>query len=141
MTNLWVHQSQNKSLFNPFLARKKRCKYLVSPGVTLIPGFMESLLSQVQHNSQYCHSSSKWSWVLSHQPGQAAEISLIQLLCRPSLHHTKVSLLEHKSSSLIPKMSMGKPGQCWKHSKQNGGKDQMIQKSASSCKAQSPLSA
>lgn len=52
MTNLWAHQSQNKNLFNPFLARKKRCKYLVSPGVTLIPGFVESLLSQVQHNSR-----------------------------------------------------------------------------------------
>lgn len=57
-----------------------------------------------------CHSTSKWSWLLSHQAGQA-ELSLIQLLCRPSLHHTQVTLLEHNSSSLTPKTSMRKPGE------------------------------
>lgn len=68
-----------------------------------------------------CHSTSKQSWLLSHQAGQAAELSLIQLLCRPSLHHTQVPLLEHNSSSLTPKMSMRKPKELPRMAARNRG--------------------
>lgn len=104
MRNQWAHQSQNENLFSQFLARKKkkkRCKFLVSTGVMLIPGLHGGFVISKSAQRSCCHATSKWSWLLSHQPGQEAELSLIHLLSRPSLHHTETSLLD--SLSLTPK--------------------------------------
>lgn len=82
------------------------------PGVTLIPGSLEGLLCQVQHSS--CAvipppngaGSYPTGWTSSRALPHSAPLQVF-----PAVSLSQVSLLEHNSSSLTPKMSMRKPAE------------------------------
>lgn len=136
MRNQWAHQSQNENLFSQFLARKKkkRCKFLVSTGVMLIPGFMEGLLSQNQHSG---HA------VMSPPNGAGFyPTSLDKRLSSPSFTSSPdPRCITYKRHCWIPCPSpQNEHGKAWRASKENDGRDLRTQKPVSSCKAQRPLS-
>lgn len=134
--NQWAHQSQNENLFSQFLARKKKvqisCLHWSYADPRLHGG---SVISESAQQS-FCHVTSKWSWLLSHQPGQALPLSSPSFTSSPDPR-----CITYKRHCWIPCPSpQNEHGKAWRASKENGGRDQRTQKPVSSCKAQRPLS-